>query len=146
MRILIIEKQFQACQNLKSLLNAWYLLADTRESTSVCETLHLLEEFRPDAILMDVRIPNESGLDAIQQIKKKYQSIVIIVLSMKPELETSALTVGADAFIRKSDPPAKLHKALVMALQNLDLNPGYLIRVSKAENAFVTNYYESGNK
>jgi DNA-binding NarL/FixJ family response regulator len=139
MRILIIEKQFQACQNLKGLLNVWYLLAETRESANVCEALHALEEFQPNAILMDVRIPNGNGLKAIQLIKTKYQSVMIIVLSMNPELENGVLAVGADVFIRKSDPPEKLQEAFAVTLRNFELKPRYLGRVQKGENAFASN-------
>jgi DNA-binding NarL/FixJ family response regulator len=117
MRILIIEKQFHALQSLKALMDAWYQIIENRGAAYVCEALHVLEEFQPDVILMDVRMPKRSGLETIRLIKAKYQSIKIIVLSLDPDFRAEAMAAGVDAFVSKSDPPEKLREALADVLR-----------------------------
>ena len=116
MRILVICRQTQAGQSVKNLRDTWQQHGLIREAASVCEALHLLEEFLPQLILLDVRIPDRKGLGAILSVKAENQSIAIIVLSMHPDLEAEALATGADAFIGKNDPPEKLMEALVAGL------------------------------
>lgn len=117
MRILVICRQTQAGQSVKNLRDTWHQHRLIREAASVCEALHLLEEFLPQLILLDVRIPDRNGLGAIRSVKAENQSIAIIILSMHPDLEAEALATGADAFIGKSDPPEKLMEALADGLR-----------------------------
>jgi DNA-binding NarL/FixJ family response regulator len=112
MRVLIIDKQCRSCQSLKDLLDDWYQINEIHEAAHVGEALHKLEKLQPETILMDARVSNPNGLKAIRSIKAKYQSFTIIVLSMNPGLKAEAIAAGADAFIRKSDPPEKLRETL----------------------------------
>jgi DNA-binding NarL/FixJ family response regulator len=116
MRILIIDRQSQACRCLKDLLEKWPQISALREAANGCEALHLLEDYQPEIFLADVRTPDLNGLNAIQLIKAKYHSFVVIDLAMEPELKAEALTSGADAFISKSDPPEKLMEVLAYVL------------------------------
>jgi DNA-binding NarL/FixJ family response regulator len=139
MRILIIEKQFQTLMSLKSLLSDWYLFAEIHGTGNVCELLHLLEDLYPQIILMDVRIPDSFGMKAIQTIKLKYQSVILIVFALDLTLEAEALSAGADAFICKSDPPEKLREALTIAARNLEFVTRRLTRVQKEVGVFAAN-------
>ena len=112
MRVLIVDNQPRARQSMKALLGAWHPAAEVREAADGIEAVRLAEEFRPDLILMDARMPKMNGLEALKHIKAQSRLIKIIVLSMYPDYEVEALASGADAFVSKSDPPEKLRKTL----------------------------------
>jgi CheY-like chemotaxis protein len=99
------------------LLGAWYPTEEIREAADGGEAVRLTEDFQPDLILMDARMPKMSGLEAIRLIRAKSPHIKIIVLSMYPDIKAEALEAGADAFVSKSDPLDKLRKTLSDVIQ-----------------------------
>jgi DNA-binding NarL/FixJ family response regulator len=77
----------------------------------------LVDDFRPDVILMDARMPKIDGLEATRLIKAKRPEIKIIVLSVFMDYQALAMAAGADAFVNKSDSPDLLRKTLAEVLQ-----------------------------
>jgi len=120
MRFLIVDNQPRARQSMKALLGAWYKGEEAREAANGVEALHLVEEFQPDLVLMDVRMPKIDGLEALRRIKSKHRQVKVIVLSMYPDYEAEALAAGADAFVSKSDPPEKFRKALLEVIRHIN--------------------------
>jgi CheY-like chemotaxis protein len=98
--------------SMNALLGAWYPAAELREAADGYEAVQLVEEFQPDVILMDARMPRMSGLEAVRYIKGKSPHIKIIVLSMYTDIKAEALEAGADAFISKSESPEKIRETL----------------------------------
>jgi CheY-like chemotaxis protein len=139
MRILLVDNQYQARQCLKAILDSWDRILETRKDANVCEALNIFEEFQPNAILMDVRMPRRGGLEAIRLIRKNYQSIKIIVLSVDPDIKGKILAAGADAFVSKSDPPEKLRQALRDILRDIDFKPRHHNQVQKGRQAYATD-------
>jgi two-component system, NarL family, response regulator YdfI len=129
MRILIIDRLSKACQSRKTELDTWYQTSVVREAANACEALHLLEEFQPDIILVDVRMPDSEGLKAIHLIKARFKAFQVLVLSLDPNLKAKALSMGADAFIGKNDPPETLWEAFTERLCDLELKAGHLVRI-----------------
>jgi CheY-like chemotaxis protein len=112
MRILVVDNQLRARLGMKALLGAWYPAAELREAVDGYEAVQLVEEFQPDLILMDARMPKMNGIDAVRHIKGKSPQIKIIVLSMYTDIKAEALAAGADAFVSKSEPPEKIRENL----------------------------------
>ncbi len=112
MRVLIVDDTARARQSMKALLEVWHPLEEVREAANGTEALEMAEEFQPDIILMDARMPRMSGLEATRLIKAKCPQIKIIILSVFTDYQALALEAGADAFVSKSDSPEKLRKIL----------------------------------
>ena len=108
MRILIVDNQLRARQSMIALLSAQQLSEEIREAVNGKQAIQVIEGFKPNLILMDVRMPVMNGLEATKIIKQKIPQIKIILLSMYPEFEADALAAGADAFISKTESPKKL--------------------------------------
>jgi DNA-binding NarL/FixJ family response regulator len=111
-RVLVADNQPRARQSMKALLAAWHQVEEVCEAASGREVVRLVEEFQPDVVLMDVRMPEMDGLEATRLIKAKWPQVRVIVLSMYAEYEAAAMATGADAFVSKSDPPEKLRTML----------------------------------
>jgi two-component system response regulator DesR len=112
MRLLVVDNQPRARQSMKALLSVWYPAAEVREAADGYQAVLLAEEFQPDVILMDARMPRMSGLAAVRHIKEQSPTVKIIIISMYAELNSEALSAGADSFVSKSDPPEKIKQAL----------------------------------
>jgi CheY-like chemotaxis protein len=112
MRVLIVDDTSRARKSMKALLEVWHPLEEIRVAENGNEAVQLVEDFRPDVILMDARMPKMSGLEATRLIKAKWPEIKIIVLSVFMDYQALALAAGADAFVNKSDSPEKLRNAL----------------------------------
>jgi two-component system, NarL family, response regulator LiaR len=120
MRVLIVDDTSRARKSMKALLAVWHPLEEVREATNGTEAVQLVEEFKPDVILMDARMPAMSGLEATRQIKAKWPQIKIIILSVFTDYQALAMEAGADAFVSKSDSPEKMREALRNVLQEKD--------------------------
>ena len=73
----------------------------------------MVEQFRPDVVLMDARMPVMDGLEATRLIKNKWPEVKLVVLTMYRAFRTEALAAGADAFLVKGCPPDHLLEAIL---------------------------------
>jgi len=112
MRFLIVDNTTRARQSMKALLEAWCQTAEVREAMNGAEAAQMAEEFQPELVLMDARMPVMNGIEATRQIKQKWPEIKIIVLSVVADYQGPALAAGADGFVSKSDPPDVLRNAI----------------------------------
>jgi len=67
------------------------------------ETLQLATNVSPDLVLLDLKMPNLSGLDLIQDIKKLDSTIAVVILTGYGSIPTAmqALKLGADHYVSK---------------------------------------------
>lgn len=67
------------------------------------QILEILEEVKPDIILMDNWIPDAGGIVTTMVIKSKsqYQDIPVIYISSNPDIKILAKEAGADAYLMK---------------------------------------------
>jgi len=80
-------------------------------------------ETRPDLVLLDLRLPDGSGLDFLTQIREIDPNIAVIMMSAYGEVETAVKAVrdGAHHFLEKPIELAELLLLIDQALENLRL-------------------------
>lgn len=102
-KFLIIEDNRIFRQSLRESLEISFPGSVIMEATNGVEALERIEGFFPDIILMDLRLPGESGLRLTQKIKSLYPDMTIFVLTNynEPECREAAFRYGADRFIPK---------------------------------------------
>jgi DNA-binding NarL/FixJ family response regulator len=115
-RILIVDDQPRARRSLKALLSTWQHVGEIDEAGNGREAVHLARECQPDAVLMDVLMPEIDGLEATVQIKALWPQVKLIVLSMYLEYKDEALAAGADAFLGKGEAPHRLLDLLLLVV------------------------------
>jgi DNA-binding NarL/FixJ family response regulator len=76
------------------------------EAGSAAEAAELVEALHPDVVIMDVRLPDASGLDAARTLRAGNPDLGIVILTMYAgdDQVLGALEAGASAFIPKSAP------------------------------------------
>ena len=70
-----------------------------------------MEKEKIDIILLDIRLPDCSGLEVLKQIKAKYPSIPVIIYTAygyEDELVNNAIRQGASGYVSKSVPIKEL--------------------------------------
>ncbi len=74
------------------------------EARSGPELMQLIERRRPDLVLMDLKMPGVTGLEAIERIRQIWPEIKTVVLSACDDRGTidAALRAGASAYVLKS--------------------------------------------
>jgi CheY-like chemotaxis protein len=70
-------------------------------------------------VLIDARMPELDGIEATRLIKGQMPPLTMIVLSMVAEYQAAAFMAGADAFIRKDEPPERLLVVLAEAARSM---------------------------
>jgi DNA-binding NarL/FixJ family response regulator len=80
------------------------------EAASGSQALQLFREHRPDVTLMDLRLPDMSGIDAMIAIRAEFsQARIIILTTFEGDVEIQrALQAGARGYLLKSMPPSEL--------------------------------------
>lgn len=84
------------------------------EASNVAELWHQLGQLNVHVILLDVTMPGESGLDALRELREKYPSIPVLILSFHPETRFAvrAFKSGAAGYITKQSAPVELVQAI----------------------------------
>ncbi len=74
-----------------------------KEVASGDEALEVIEDYRPDLVLLDYNMPGLTGLETLEIIKKKYKDIAVIFLTAQSGVVdiVRGLDAGADDYITK---------------------------------------------
>lgn len=112
-RIIIADDHARARDGLRALLATFPQMKIVGEAKDGQEAVNLVEALRPDVALLDIQMPVMNGLQATQQIKKRWPQTKVIVLSLDITYQNAALAVQADAFVTKGSPLGKLWDAIL---------------------------------
>src|SRR5688500_3251231 len=84
------------------------------------DLMHKLKMKQPDVLLMDIRMPEVDGVNAIGMIRKEYDGIKIIVLTMydDQELITKMMEMGANAYLTKTTDPDEIYTAIITCMKD----------------------------
>ncbi len=74
----------------------------------------------PDVLLMDIRMPEIDGINAIPILRKEYEQLKIIVLTMydAQEMITKMMEMGANAYLTKTSDPEEIYQAILSCMNN----------------------------
>jgi two-component system, NarL family, response regulator NreC len=89
------------------------------EATDGRVAVRMAEELLPDIVIMDIAMPNLSGIEATAQIVKKSPQTGVIILSMHSDETyiTRALAAGAKGYLLKENAEVDLFRAVQVVAQ-----------------------------
>ena len=135
-RVLIVEDDRSQAMFAEGILrNAEITTKVLLESDNLLDNI---TEFKPDLVLMDLNMPQRSGIELTEMIRqtREFQNIPIIVLSGETDEERQLLSIeaGGDDFLSKPIRPRRLiaavqnrikrHRAMIAEIAAQNANPG----------------------
>lgn len=111
-RVVIADDRSRSRDGLRALLATQPGIEIVGVASDGREALVLVEAIRPDAVVMDARMPTIDGLTATRAIKEQWPEVRVIVLTMYAALQGAALASGADGFVIKGCLPDELLEAI----------------------------------
>lgn len=97
------------------------------EAATGLEALAVVDDARPDVVLMDVSMPDLGGLEATERLRARHPGIPVVVVTLFDDRETvdRALAAGAGAYVTKQSTPEQILAAVDAAVVGaLLLGPG----------------------
>jgi DNA-binding NarL/FixJ family response regulator len=113
-RVLSVDDHALLREGLALIINHQSDMVLVSQATGGHEAIRLYREHRPDVTLMDLRLPDLSGIDTLISIRAEFPEARIIVLTTfegDAEVQRS-LEAGASGYLLKSMPPKELANAI----------------------------------
>jgi two-component system nitrate/nitrite response regulator NarL len=99
---------------IKSLLENEVNITVVGEATDGLEALKLIDELKPDLLILDIRMPNMTGIEVVEQLRSKSNFVKIVMLSMheSEEYVLKSIQAGADGYLLKGSSKEEFLKAV----------------------------------
>lgn len=103
LRLLVVDDHEVVRKGLVALLERRDGFQVVAEAGSVAESLDAARRYRPDIIVMDVRLPDGSGVEACREIRAELPETRVVMLTSYPDDEAvlSAIVAGASGYLLK---------------------------------------------
>jgi len=120
LRVLLVEDHFLARMALRGIFNGRPDMTLVAEAANGIQAVDLYREHRPDVTIMDLGLPQLSGLEAIRRIRSLDPSARILVLTNFGGSEDAhrALEAGASAYLGKDTGGEELIEAILAVNRN----------------------------
>jgi len=113
-RVLIADDHAVVRAGLRQFLETDQSIREIGEAATGRETLEQLRNGTWDLLLLDINMPDRSGLDVLRQVRSTHPDTRVLVLSGFPERQyaVNVLRAGASGFLSKESAPEELLKAV----------------------------------
>lgn len=103
-RIVLVEDHVLFRSGITQMLSIDPQFSIVGEAGSGLEGLKLIEKLQPDVVLLDITLPELSGIEVASRVRKNFPDIRILIVSMHSSVGylRSALQAGADGYVLKS--------------------------------------------
>jgi DNA-binding NarL/FixJ family response regulator len=84
------------------------------------DLIHKMKIKLPDVLLMDIRMPEMDGINAISLLRKEYEQVKIIILTMYDDQEmiSKMMEMGANAYLTKTTDPEEIYNAILTCVKD----------------------------
>jgi signal transduction histidine kinase/CheY-like chemotaxis protein len=122
-RILVVDDELGPRESLRMLLKGTYQI---RTADGGPQALDVVPAYRPDLVILDIKMPQMSGLEVLRRVKDLDPSIEVVMITAYASLETvkQALTYGAFEYLIKPFSRTDLEDVVRRALLRRDHEAG----------------------
>ncbi|MBE0681875.1 MAG: response regulator transcription factor [Anaerolineales bacterium] len=116
-RLLLVDDHAVVRSGLKMLLSGQKDMEIVGEAASAAEALSETERVQPTVVLMDIGLPDQTGIEATRAIKIKFPDVKIVALTIHEDEEYffQMLNAGASGYVPKRAAPEELITAIKAA-------------------------------
>lgn len=116
-RILLVDDHAVVRSGLRMLLEGEQDIEIVGEAGSASESLNRITKLKPDVVLMDIGLPDMSGIEATREIKRLWPDTSVVALTIHEDEEYffKMLEAGASGYVPKKAAPEELVTAIQVA-------------------------------
>ena len=113
-KVFIVDDHYMVIEGIRSLLQNEKGVDWVGHATNASSCLAFLQQQQPDVILMDINLPDKSGIDLCKEVKERYPSVFIIGLSTfnQQSFIQKMIDNGASGYVLKNATQAELMEAI----------------------------------
>jgi DNA-binding NarL/FixJ family response regulator len=102
-RLLVVDDHEVVRQGLVAMLERRPGFQVVAEAGTVADAIEMARKHRPDLVVMDVRLPDGSGIEACREIRAEMPGTRVVILTSYPDEEAvfSAIVAGASGYLLK---------------------------------------------
>ncbi len=134
-RVAVIDDHAIVREGLRTVLDTTHGFEIVGEGASVADAIATAASAHPDVLVLDITMPDGSGLQAIPEVIERSPATRVLMLSVHENLEyvLESIRAGAHGYLRKDSSPAEL-RAAVHAIHGgaLSLSPDVARQVTAA--------------
>ena len=114
-RVMLVDDHEIVRRGLKTVLESVPVITVVGEAGTVRESVELAEHLRPDVIVMDLRLPDGSGVEACREIRSRLDNVKVLILTSHADEDAlfSAVLAGAAGYVLKDLNPTRLQEAIL---------------------------------
>lgn len=119
-RVFIVDDHYMVIEGIRSLLNNEPGIEWAGHAMNATSCLAYLQKSQPDIILMDIGLPDKSGIELCREVKIKYPTVKIVGLSTfnQKSYISKMIQNGASGYLLKNAGKTEILKGIEMAMQN----------------------------
>ena len=116
-RVLVVDDHPLVRLGLTTLIDDHPNMRVVGEAGTAVDALNAVKTLRPDVVLMDIRMPGETGIDATRQITARFPETRVVILTsfVDDELVMRAIQAGAAGYVLKQADNNELLRAIEAA-------------------------------
>jgi RNA polymerase sigma factor (sigma-70 family) len=113
-RVIVADDHSVVREGIRTVLEAADDFDVVAEAATGAQALALIDEHDPDVAILDLTMPEMSGIDVITQLRARSARTSVLILSMHdhPEYVLGAVRAGADGYLLKSAGPGEVRDAV----------------------------------
>ena len=113
-KVFIVDDHYMVIEGIRSLLQNEKNVEWAGHATNAASCFAFLQQQQPDVILMDINLPDKSGIDLCKEVKEKYPSVFIIGLSTfnQQSFIQKMMDNGASGYVLKNATQEELMEAI----------------------------------
>ena len=114
MRVVVVDDSIVVRERLIKMFSEIPSIDIVGEAGNSFEALNIIEEEKPDVVVLDIKMPGDSGVEVLRKVKKKNSSIIAILLTNYPieQYKEKCFEYGTDYFFDKSQEYLKVTEVL----------------------------------
>lgn len=115
MNVVLIDDSLLVRERVANIISELPGVKVIGEASNSLEAIEVVRKTKPDVVILDIKMPGESGVQVLRKLKNDFEELKIIILTNYPyaQYKAECFKYGADYFLSKSDEFEKLPKVLI---------------------------------
>ncbi len=113
-KVFIVDDHYMVIEGIRSLLQNEKDIEWAGHASNAASCLAFLQQQQPDVILMDINLPDKSGIDLCKEVREKYPAVFVIGLSTfnQQSFIQKMIENGASGYVLKNATQEELMEAI----------------------------------